>query len=117
MTPEEVFAQLRDIHSPAIEAATNATLDPRPLIAFAALVAAVLIVRYMLSAQQRRNALSRIDPDADPAIQRDALTKLAATTGQTRKGDPLPGALFDPPEALTRKSIAGLRDWVRRRLT
>lgn len=117
MTPEEVFAQLRDIHAPAIETAAKTSLDPRPLIAFAALLAIVLIARYALASNRRRSALSRIDPSTDPATQRDALTRLAATTARPRRTSPPPGALFDRPEALTPKSVATLRDWVRRRLT
>lgn len=116
MTPEEVFAQLRDIHSPAIEAVANASFDVRPLIAFAIFLAGVLIIRRVLADGRRKTALARIDPSSDPAAQRDALAKLATTTTRPQNGDTPPDALFDPPEALTQKAIADLRNWVRRRL-
>lgn len=117
MTPEEVFAQLRDIHSPAIEAAANVSFDLRPLIAFATFLACVLITRRVLAVGRRKSALAQIDPSADPTTQRDALTKLAAKAPRSRNSETPPDALFDPPEALTQKAIADLRDWVRRRLT
>lgn len=116
MTPEEVFAQLRDIHSPAIEAAAAGSLDLRPLIVFAVFAAGVLLVRQVLAVARRKSALARVDQSADPADQRDALAKLAATT-PSRNSDPAPDALFDPPEKLTRQAVADLRRWVRRRLT
>lgn len=116
MTPEEVFAQLRDIHSPPIDVAANASFDLRPLVAFALFLACALIARRLVADRRRKAALARIDPSADPATQRDALTKLAATAPCPPNGDAPPDALFDPPEALTRNAVADLRDWVRRRL-
>lgn len=126
MTPEDVFAQLRDIHSPETATAVAVSFDFRPIVAFAILLTSFFIARYLFAALRARASLARIDATAEPAMQRDALIALLAASPRspdirspdTRShdiGSP-PKSLFDRPEALTAADVAALRRWVRKRI-
>lgn len=116
MTPEEVFARLRDIHLPDAGTAAPPTLDLRPIIAFALLVAAVVLFRLLLTVWRRRAALSRTDRIVPLPARRDALARLLSTSPRRRPADDPPAVLFDPPGTVTSGEVAGLRRWVARRL-
>ena len=67
MTPEEVFAQLRDIHTPATQKTIGYGLDPWPLLVFAFLVLAIFGIRFWMRWRHRRTRLAGIDPSLPPA--------------------------------------------------
>lgn len=116
MTPEEVFAQLRDIHAPEAAAKASVAYDFRPLIGFAILLALVIGARLLLTSVRARRAISQLDATAAPADQRDALVRLLATSPRRPLRAPPPESVFDPPEAVTEKDVSDLRHWAGRRL-
>ncbi len=116
MTPEEVFAQLRDIHLPERVTTLATSFDFRPILAFAALLALVLFVRRIRAKSQVHVLLARADAAAGPAAQRDALAALLAASPKPGSAEPPPQSLFDPPEDLTAEAVADLRQWVGNRI-
>ncbi len=116
MTPEEVFAQLRDIHAPEAVAKAVEAFDFRPLLVFAAILAVALIARRLMAVMGRRKALGAVDPSAPPAQQRDAMLQMLARTPLRPHTEPAPKAFFDPPDAITDQDVTELRRWAGRRL-
>ena len=116
MTPEEVFAQLRDIHAPGPTLREAAAYDFRPLLLFAALLLTALIMRGLWRRASARRALARIDASAPPALQRDALIRLAGERPADPGDEPAPDAAFARPERLTPDTVRRLRRWVLRRI-
>lgn len=116
MTPEEVFAQLRDIHTPAVTGIEAASYDFRPLLVFAALTAVALLLGFLWNRAGTRRLINRIDAKATKAEQRDAVVRLV--DGRRRRADagPAPEAAFQPPGALTEEGVSRLRRWARRRI-
>ena len=116
MTPEEVFAQLRDIHAPEAAAKASAGYDFRPLIGFAIILALVIAMRLVFASMRARRALAQVDATAAPADQRDALVRLLATSPRRLSRAPPPESMFNPPDAVTDKDVSDLRQWADRRL-
>ncbi len=61
MTPEEVFAQLGDLHTPEVETIATHGLDPWPLLAFAAIVLVVAALRVWSRWRRAAAALADVD--------------------------------------------------------
>jgi len=116
MTPEEVFAQLRDIHAPEAAAKASVAYDFTPLIGFAIVLSLVIAARLLLTSLRARRAIAEVDATAAPADQRDALVRLLATSPRRPLRAPPPKAVFDPPEDVTDKDVSDLRHWAGRRL-
>lgn len=116
MTPEEVFAQLRDIHAPATATAEAAVFDFRPLLVVGMLVVGAAIFRIFWRWVEATRVLSRIKAGAPKADQRDALVRLLDRRRRRSTHDPAPAATFQPPEHLTTQGLHQLRRWVGRRI-
>ena len=116
MTPEEVFAQLRDIHTPATQKTLGYGLDPWPLLVFTFLVMAIFGVRFWMRWRHRRNRLAGIDSSLPPGAQRDQIARILSTAPRRHGKHPIPSAYFAPPSRLTTGDAAELRRWARRRL-
>ncbi len=116
MTPEEVFAQLRDIHAPSSSFRDAVAYDVRPMILFLIIVLVALALRLLWKRAEARRFLSRIDPHAPHADQRDALIRLAAERRRGKIEEPTPEAAYQPPSSLTGDSVQRLRRWVSRRI-
>ncbi len=116
MTPEEVFAQLRDIHSPDVEAIVSPAYDLRPLLVFAMIAAIIVGLRFWLVSARAKRAVARVDATAEPARQRDAFVRLLASAPRRKDQLPLPARLFDRPEAVTSEDASRLRRWTLQRL-
>lgn len=116
MTPEEVFAQLRDIHAPAAVAREAIAFDARPVIAFAVFVVVFFALRLLWRRLGARRALASIDVASPPAEQRDALVRVLDARRRNRAAGPAPEAAFQPPKDLTSDGVQRLRRWVLRRI-
>lgn len=119
MTPEEVFARLRDIHAPEAAMVPAPSYDPRALLIFAAALAGFLIARAALRRLRAARALRCVDPRAPAADQRDALLRLLARRRREARPpgrDPPPDAAFARPDSLSADGVAELRRWVGRRI-
>ncbi|MFK7944512.1 MAG: hypothetical protein AB8B85_16575 [Paracoccaceae bacterium] len=124
MTPEEVFSQLRDIHFPETAAAQGLTwagLDPRPLMAFAVLVAVLAILPAWHRWRTRRFLKAQIAGFAHlpPSDQRDALAHLAKRMPQVRPLEPgrrVPPAFFRPPADIFPADAKVMRKWLMERV-
>ena len=116
MTPEEVFAQLRDIHAPASVAHGAAAYDIRPIMIVLGATLCVLAARAVWKRMAARRLLSRIDARASHSHQRDRLVRLVGARGRSEVGLPEPEAAFQPPDALTEDGVQRLRRWVLRRI-
>ena len=116
MTPEEVFAQLRDIHSPPSAVRETLSYDIRPVAVFFIMVFAVLALRLLWRRAEAGRLLSRIDPRGPHADQRGALIRLADARRRGRSDEPVPDAAFQPPGDLTGDGVTRLRRWVSRRI-
>lgn len=116
MTPEEVFAQLRDIHAPDTAVQAAVAYDVRPILVFLALAAIAILIRAIWKRAEAGRALSRVDRRMPADEQRDALVRLAGRRRRRTGGDPAPEAAFKPPDALTADGVQRLRAWVGRRI-
>ena len=117
MTPEEVFAQLRDFHAPPAAARETVAYDIRPVMIFLVILFAVLALRLLWRRAEARRLLARIDARASQAYQRDALIRLAGARRRGKIEEPAPEAAFQPPDDLTGDGVQRLRRWVARRIT
>lgn len=116
MTPEEVFAQLRDIHAPQIGAIADTAFDFRPFLCVVAIAVMVFAARYGMAYLSAQRALAKLDRSATPAQQRDDLVRVLAATPRRRHRMPAPESLFSPPEAVTHEDVTQLRSWAARTL-
>ena len=116
MTPEEVFARLRDIHTPPSARDAALVYDFRPLAFFAIVLIAFVVTRSLWKYVSDRRALSRIDQTAPYPEQRDALVSLLDRRARRPASDKPPAAIFEPPNQLSQSGIRDLRHWVGRRL-
>lgn len=115
MTPEQVFAQLRDIHLPETEAvASYATMDLRPLAAFVLIAAVAIAIQRWMAARRIKRALACIDPAAPPAEQRDAISRLVRTWPHGQRETDPPDAIFRPPAAIEPEDVDLMRTWAHR---
>lgn len=120
MTPDEVFAQLRDIHMPETVAATASGqwsgLDPRPLVAFALILALVIALPALGRWHRHRKLKADVDQLAQspPPEQRDRLALLARTLPRTRQTPP--SGFFTPPDRIGTAEVETLRHWVKERI-
>lgn len=115
MTPEEVFAQMRDIHVPAGgETMAWALLDPRPLAALGVIAIVVTVLPAVRRWLERRRLRTRLTDLAGlaPAEQRDALTELVQTLPRRPVRGAVPPAFYQPPEEIGRPEIETIRRWV-----
>lgn len=117
MTPEEVFANLRDIHLPPVVDTASAMFDVRPLAVFAVLTVAVGLTPVIAKWRRKwalRAEIRRLE-HAPPDEQRDALIRLAVQTRPLSKS-PAPAILFRPPDQIGADDVAILRTWLLGRL-
>ncbi len=101
MTPSDLIADLRDIHTPPTAGDASALLSPAPLIIFALLLAAGLFWSHRRKTNWRREAARRLAEAqmiADPAERWAALTALFRQVARHAGLDETPGFLFQPRE-------------------
>ncbi|MEL7467802.1 MAG: hypothetical protein AAFN27_05050 [Pseudomonadota bacterium] len=116
MTPEEVFAQLRDVHLPDVQSATVTGLDMRPLVFFAASVLLIGAIRYWVQRRRRSRQLDAVAPGLPPAAQRDEIARVLRKALPRKAAQPAPRAFFAPPSQLTAQDASEMKTWARRRL-
>lgn len=116
MTPEEVFAQLRDVHVPEVQTAAGSGLDLRPLFAFGILASAMIAFRFWMRWRRKKSLLEQIDTSLPPAVQRDQIARALRHATRRNDASPPPPAFFAPPSRLTDRDVADLRQWARRRM-
>ncbi len=116
MTPEEVFARLRDVHVPEVQSATGSGLDPRPLVVFGILVSVMFAFRFWMRWREKKSQLEQIDTSLPPAVQRDQIARVLRRAPRRNGAPAPPAAFFAPPSRLTARDVADLRQWARRRL-
>ena len=114
MTPDEVFAKLRDLHHPATGGASVPLLDPWPLLVFAGLVMVGLSLRTWLRRRQIQASLAGISRELPPPEQRDRIVGTLRGRFAPRRLDAAPKAVFLPPSQVTSEDVEELRRWVRR---
>ncbi len=116
MTPEEVFAQLRDVHLPEANVIEASGLDVRPLIVFAVLLSVFVVVRVWSRLRSAKRRFNKVSNSSPPAEQRDQIVQ-AVRSGPTRKAaSAVPPAFFTPPSAISAGDVDTLRKWARRRV-
>lgn len=101
MTPDDLIADLRDIHTPPAAGETAALLSPIPLIVFAVLLAAGLYWAHRRKTNWRREGAARLAEArqiADPAERWAALTVLFRQVAHHGAPDETPAFLFEPQE-------------------
>jgi len=116
VTPEEVFAQLRDVHRPNVDPVLGAGLDLRPLVIFGACVVIVIGLRAVMRWQRNNARLGQVNAAQPPAEQRDHIAKIVRKGRRRRVRTPVPAAFFVPPSKVTVEDAADLRRWARQRL-
>lgn len=102
MTPSDLIADLRDIHTPSAAGETAALLSPFPLIVFAILVAAGMFWAHRRMTNWRREGAQRLaeaQQIADPGERWAALTVLFRQVARHSAVDDVPAFLFQPREA------------------
>lgn len=119
MTPDEVFAKLRDIHTPEGGMGDGpdwAALDPRPLAVFGVIAVLLMLLplwRRWRARRALRSEIARLARIA-PAAQRDALARLSARARPASKG--APDIFYLPPQDIGDKEAATLRRWFLERI-
>lgn len=101
MTPSDLIADLRDIHTPPAAGDAAALLSPVPLIIFALLLAAGLFWSHRRKTNWRREAARRLadaQTIADPAERWEALTVLFRQVARHAGPEEAPGYLFQARE-------------------
>ena len=116
MTPEEVFARLRDIHVPDTTAVSDTGMAPEPVLVFAALVAAIFAIRAVRQSRRAAARLAAVSPALEPAEQRDRIARVLRTAPRRKNADAVPPAFFAPPSRLNARDAETIRAWARRRL-
>ncbi|MEM7270834.1 MAG: PEP-CTERM sorting domain-containing protein, partial [Pseudomonadota bacterium] len=117
MTPEEVHAALRDIHTPIAEAGSVSQFAPEPLILFALVAAGVWLWSAMRRRRWRRQARARmaeITALSDPRAEWDALIALLSQVARHARQAPPPDFLFEPDETIADDRLTALRDEIGR---
>ena len=102
MTPSDLIADLRDIHTPSAAGETAALLSPFPLIVFAVLVAAGMFWAHRRKTNWRREGAQRLaeaQQIADPSERWAALTVLFRQVARHCAVEEAPAFLFQPREA------------------
>ncbi len=101
MTPSDLVADLRDIHTPALAGETTAMLSPIPLIVFAVLLAIGLYWSHRRRTNWRRDGAARLavaQQISDPAERWAALIVLYRQVSRHAAQDETPAFLFQPRE-------------------
>lgn len=102
MTPNDLIADLRDIHTPPAAGDAAALLSTTPLIVFAVLLAAGIYWAHRRKTNWRREAAARlaeVQQIADPAERWAALTVLFRQVARHTARDETPAFLFQPRES------------------
>ena len=115
MTPGDLIADLRDIHTPPAAGDAAFWLSPTPLILFAALIALGAVWSHRRRTAWRREAAERLGAArkiADPARRWTALVALYRGVARQTAPAPPPDDLFQPVErvgeAAERRLIADI---------
>ena len=111
MTPEEVFARLRDIHVPETGGASLPVLDPWPLAVFGVLALSGWLIRQWIKSRRITKSLAAIDRALPPDEQRDRIVRLVRGRKARALGPKPPRAAFLPPSQLTPDQVEDLRRW------
>lgn len=101
MTPKDLIADLRDIHTPSAAGDEAALLSPIPLLVFAVLLAASLLWAYRRKTNWRKEGARRLadaQKIADPAERWAALTVLFRQVARHAAPGETPAFLFQPRE-------------------
>lgn len=101
MTPKDLIADLRDIHTPPDPDAAAALLSPIPLIVFALLLAAGLFWAHRRKTNWRRVGAVRLAEAQKIADQGERWTALIVLFRQVARhagSDEAPAFLFEPRE-------------------
>lgn len=116
MTPQEVFAQLRDLHTPEVAGGVGTGFDYWPLLIFAACVAVLAGLGQWRRWRRQRARFAGLDPAQPPAAQRDQIARLMQSNPRRKTGSPVPAAFFAPPAQVTAEDAEQLQNWARQRL-
>lgn len=103
MTPGDLIADLRDIHTPQAVGEAAVWLSPAPLIVFAALLAAGAFWSHRRKTAWRRGGARRLDAIkdiGDPAERWAALITLFQLATRHSGGSVAPDYLFQPRDRL-----------------
>ncbi len=115
-TPQEILTELRDIHLPVVaEAEAPLTLDPRPFVVLAIVIAVVVLIRYLRATHWRRQARRRLQEIAaiqDPAQAQTALTSLLNAIPERARLSTLPDSVFRIDAKAKPQDVAALRTHV-----
>ncbi len=119
MTPSDLIADLRGIHTPPDEVDAAALLSPWPLVIFALLVAATLFWSWRRKTTWRREGHKRLDQARrimDPQARWEALIALFKQVARHSRGQDTPGYLFLPSEQIGTGRAEDLAAEIERRL-
>lgn len=117
MSPEEILAEMRDIHLPGgLQSAVPARFAPEPFIVLAVVLAVLGLVWWRRRTQWRREAaeaLRAAQSEPDIARRWSLLSGLVARVGRHRRAPP-PDCLFLPPERIGPDETEMLAGHIRR---
>ncbi len=119
MTPGDLIADLKDIHTPPKEVDAAALLSPWPLAIFALLFAATLLWSWRRKSVWRREGHVRLDQArriVDPLARWEALIALFKQVARHSRGQDTPGYLFLPTEQIGKDRAEDLAAEIERRL-
>ena len=119
MTPVDLIADLRDIHTPSAAGEAAVWLSPAPLIVFAALLAAGALWSYRRKTIWRRDAARRLEEVkqiGDPAERWSALLTLFRRVAGRSGAGQAPDYLFQPLDRVGADADKRLVDDIERRL-
>ena len=112
MTPEEVFEKLRDVHMPEVNNTATELVDPRPMIAFLAIVLVVVATRYFRRRWRLSRSLATIDRSLSPQEQRDQIMRAVRGIPGRRQASPPESACL-PAAQITSTEVEQLRRWAK----
>ena len=119
MTPSDLIADLRDIHTPPAAAETALFLSPAPLLIFAALLAVGVFWSYWRRTAWRREGTRRLSKArniSDPSQRWAALITLYQQVARRSDGKSPPEYLFQQFERLGAEMEGALVSDIERRL-
>ncbi|MDC3348116.1 DUF4381 domain-containing protein [Paracoccaceae bacterium] len=119
MTPNDLIADLRDIHTPEVVHETAMLLSPYPLIAFAVLLAAGLWWSHRRATNWRREGAKRlveVTRITDPVKRLAELIALFQKVARRSEAGPAPDYLYQPMNRLGSDADQSLVAEIERRL-
>lgn len=115
MTPEEVFAQLRDLHRPDVDTAIGYGFDLRPVLIFGVMIVAIAGFRAWVRWRRSRARFNQVDASLSPAEQRDQIAQILSDSPRRVVRTSIPPAFFAPPPRVSAEDAEELRRWAQQR--